>query len=83
MKANKEAQTNVSKAARLHKRRVNVETLTPVGRSYDVIVETNRGRGVDLIVMGTYGKTGMKKMLMGVQQKRLLGMQAVLSVVRS
>lgn len=70
----KEAQTNVSKAAEIaQKEGVNVETLTPVGRSYDVIVETAGGRGVDLIVMGTYGKTGMKKMLMGSSTEKVIG----------
>ena len=70
----KEAQTNVSKAAEIaQKEGVNVETLTPVGRSYDVIVETAGGRGVDLIVMGTYGKTGIKKMLMGSSTEKVIG----------
>ena len=50
------------------------ETLTPVGRSYDVIVETAAGRGVDLIVMGTYGKTGVAKLLMGSSTEKVVGL---------
>jgi nucleotide-binding universal stress UspA family protein len=70
----KDAQTNVSKAAGLaQKEGVNAETLTPVGRSYDVIVETAGGRGVDLIVMGTYGKAGLKKMVMGSSTEKVIG----------
>ena len=70
----KEAQTVVSKAAELaQKEGVSAETLTPVGRSYDVIVETAGGRGVDLIVMGTYGKTGLKKMFMGSSTEKVIG----------
>jgi len=70
----KEAQTIVSKAAELaRKEGVNAETLTPVGRSYDVIVETAGGRAVDLIVMGTYGKTGVRKILMGSSTEKVIG----------
>ena len=58
------------------------ETLTPVGRSYDAIVETAAGRGVDLIVMGTYGKTGITKLLMGSSTEKVVGLAgcAVLAV---
>ena len=58
------------------------ETLTPVGRPYDVIVETAAGRGVDLIVMGTYGKTGVTKLLMGSSTEKVVGLAgcAVLAV---
>jgi nucleotide-binding universal stress UspA family protein len=31
------------------------------------------GRGVDLIVMGTYGKTGLKKFLMGSSTEKVIG----------
>ncbi len=52
---------------------VAVETLTSLGRSHEVIVETAGGRGVDLIVMGAYGKTGLKKLLMGSSTERVIG----------
>lgn len=68
-----EAQANVSRAAEIaQKEGVNAETLTPVGRSYDVTVETAGGRGVDLIVVGTYGKTGLKKILIGSSTKKVI-----------
>lgn len=52
---------------------IPAEGLTPIGRSHDVIVETAGGRGVDLIVMGTYGKTGLKKLLMGSSTEKVIG----------
>ena len=47
--------------------------LTPAGRSHDVIVETAGGRSVDLIVMGTYGKTGIKRLFMGSSTEKVIG----------
>jgi nucleotide-binding universal stress UspA family protein len=69
-----EAAANVNKVAALaQKEGIQVETATPVGRSYDVIVETAGGRGVDLIVMGSYGKTGLGKLLMGSSTEKVIG----------
>lgn len=69
-----EAETNAVIAAELAKKEgVSAETLTPVGRSYDVIVETAGGRGMDLIVMGTFGKSGIRKMLMGSSTEKVIG----------
>ena len=63
------ARTAVSTA---EKEAVPAESLTPVGRPYDVILETAGGRGVDLIVMGAYGKTGLKKLLMGSSTEKVI-----------
>jgi hypothetical protein len=52
---------------------VSAEAVTPVGRSFNAIIETAGGRGVDLIVMGTYGKTGVKKFLMGSATEKVIG----------
>jgi len=52
---------------------VSGEAVTPIGRSHNTIVETAGGRGVDLIVMGTYGKTGVKKLLMGSSTEKVIG----------
>jgi nucleotide-binding universal stress UspA family protein len=70
----REAENYVNKAHDLaQKEGVSAETVTPIGRSFDVIVETAGGRGVDLIVMGTYGKTGVKKLLMGSSTEKVIG----------
>ncbi len=69
-----EARSNVNKVVELgRKEGLSVEALTPIGRSYDVIVETAGGRGVDMIVVGTYGKTGLKKFLMGSSTEKVIG----------
>ncbi len=67
------AESLSGKAVELAKKEgVSAESLTPIGRSADVIVETAGGRGVDLIVMGTYGKTGVKKLLMGSTTEKVI-----------
>jgi nucleotide-binding universal stress UspA family protein len=68
------AKANVNKVVEMAQREgIPVEALTPIGRSYDVIVETAGGRGVDLIVMGTYGKTGLIKLFMGSSTEKVIG----------
>lgn len=47
--------------------------ITPLGRSFNAIVETAGGRGVDLIVMENYGNTGVKKLLMGSSTEKVIG----------
>ena len=51
---------------------VSAEAATPLGRPHDVIVESASGRGVDLIVMGNYGKTGVRKILMGSATEKVI-----------
>jgi len=70
-----EAKNNVAKIVEMsQKEGVQVEeTLTPIGKSHEVIVETAGGRGVDLIVMGTYGKTGVKQFFMGSTTEKVIG----------
>jgi len=69
------ATANVNKVIELaQKENVQVEALTPMGRSYDAVVEVAGGRGVDLIVVGTYGRSGLKKMLMGSATERVIGL---------
>jgi nucleotide-binding universal stress UspA family protein len=68
--ANKHVRTAVALA---QKEGVPTEALTPLGRSFNTIVETAGGRAVDLIVMGNYGKTGVKKLLMGSATEKVIG----------
>jgi nucleotide-binding universal stress UspA family protein len=69
-----EAKKNVGTVVEMaQKEGIPVEALTPAGRSHDVIIETAGGRGVDLIVMGTYGKSGLKKFLMGSSTEKVIG----------
>lgn len=70
-----EATANVNKVVDLaQKEGVSAEALTPIGRSFNVIIETAGGRGVDLIVMGAYGKTGLRKVLMGSSTEKVIGL---------
>ena len=52
---------------------VSAEALTPTGKPFNVVVETASGMGVDFIVMGAYGKTGIKKLLMGSSTEKVIG----------
>jgi nucleotide-binding universal stress UspA family protein len=52
---------------------VQAEGLTPTGRSYDLIVETAGGRGVDLIIMGIPVKTAIDKLLTGSATEKVIG----------
>lgn len=70
----KEAKTNVGRIVEIaQKDGIPVEALAPIGKSYDVIVETAGGRAVDLIVMGTYGERGLKKLFMGSTTGNVIG----------
>ncbi len=71
----KEAALNTGYVLELaRKEGIDAEAVTPRGRSYETIVETAGGRGVDLIVMGAYGKTGFRKILMGSTTERVIGL---------
>jgi hypothetical protein len=68
------AKANTAKVLEMaQKEEVPAEAVTPQGKSYDTIVETAGGRGVDLIVMGNYGTTGIKKLLMGSSTEKVIG----------
>ena len=70
----KEASQFAGEAADLAKKEgISAEAVTPTGRSFNAIVETAGGRGVDLIVMGTYGKTGVRKFLKGSATEKVIG----------
>ena len=53
---------------------IQVEALPLIGRSHEVIVEIAGGRGIDLVVMGTLGKTGLRKALMGSTTEKVIGL---------
>ena len=69
-----DAKTNVSRVVEMAEEEgIPVEALTPIGKPHDVIVETAGGRAVDLIVMGTYGETGLRKILLGSTTEKVIG----------
>jgi uncharacterized protein len=52
---------------------VKAEGLVIEGRSYEAIVENAREKKVDLIVMGSHGRTGLERLLMGSVTERVVG----------
>ncbi len=81
----KEAQANVTRVLEMGRREgLEVETLTPRGKPYEVIVEVAGGRAVDLIVVGTYGRTALERLLMGSTTERVVGLaQCAVLVVKA
>lgn len=68
------AKSNVSKVVEMaQKENVPAEGITPMGRSYNVIVEAAGGRGVDLIVMGISAKTALQKIFTGSATEQVIG----------
>ena len=51
---------------------VDVETMTPTGIPSEVITEIGHKQVVDLIVMGTFGKTGLRYLLMGSTTEKVI-----------
>ncbi|HXX82286.1 MAG TPA: universal stress protein [Thermodesulfovibrionales bacterium] len=71
----KKTKTDVSRVVEMaQKENVPVEALTPIGKPPEVIVETAGGRAVDLIIMGTYGETGLRKASMGSVTEKVIGL---------
>ena len=52
---------------------VKAEGLIIEGRPYEAIVENAREKRVDLIVMGSHGRTGFERLLMGSVTERVVG----------
>ncbi|MDA8431955.1 MAG: universal stress protein [Nitrospiraceae bacterium] len=76
------AEANVAAvASAAQKAGVAVEAITPTGRPSDVIAETAGGRGVDLIVIGTFGSSGLKKFLMGSTTEKAIGMAGCATLI--
>jgi len=63
------------KSARKFAERESVvcECLVLAGRSYEVIVSTAGEKGADLIVVGSHGRTGVDRLLMGSVAERVVG----------
>ncbi len=63
------------KSARERSERENVicECLILAGKSYEVIARTASEKGSDLIVIGSHGRTGVDRVLMGSVAERVVG----------
>lgn len=52
---------------------IEVEHLTQAGDPVDIIVETAKHKRADLIVMGTRGRTGLSRLVLGSVAQGVLG----------
>ncbi len=55
------------------KKGIKVTTGTPVGTVYEKIIDVAEKENVDLIVVGSHGRTGLKRLLMGSVAERVIG----------
>ena len=71
----KEAEALLQKvAARAKEKNLSVETVVHWGRHpHEVILNECKEKGVDLIVLGTHGRTGLKKFFMGSVAQKIVG----------
>lgn len=68
------AKTNVQNVLdAANKEGVSGEAVTRTGKPYEAIVETARQKHADLIIVGSLGRTGLKRLLMGSVTERVIG----------
>jgi nucleotide-binding universal stress UspA family protein len=68
------AKDNVKKIVGLaEKEGVKTEGLTAIGKPHEAIVEASKQKHADLIVVGSHGKTGLNRLLMGSVTERVIG----------
>jgi len=67
-------ENNVKKIVDLAKSEgVEAEGRTLIGKPYEALVDTAKQRHSDLIIVGSHGKTGLKRLLMGSVTERVIG----------
>jgi nucleotide-binding universal stress UspA family protein len=68
------AKKSVEKISRIaEKEGLKAKTLTLRGTPYNVIVETAGKKNADVIVVGSHGRTGLDRLLMGSVTERVIG----------
>jgi hypothetical protein len=73
----KQAKTIVRDLAAEAKRQdIPLITLTPGGRPEEAIIQVATAKQTDLIIMGSYGRTGLKRLFMGSVAERVIGQAA-------
>jgi len=75
-KLQQEAHSLIESAkAEVVKANLTCETILTVrGRPYEMIIQEGRNRDANLIVMGTHGKGGLERLLMGSVTERVIGL---------
>jgi nucleotide-binding universal stress UspA family protein len=68
------AKNNVKKIVELaEKEGVKTEGLTVKGKPHEAILETSKQKRADLIIVGSHGRTGLDRLLMGSVAERIIG----------
>ena len=68
------AKDNVKKIVELaEKEGIKKEGLTVKGKPHEAILETSKQKRADLIVVGSHGRTGLDRLLMGSVTERIIG----------
>lgn len=80
----KSAEDNVKRAVELaSKEGVKAEGVTIIGKPYEAIVEAAQQKHADLIVVGSHGRRGLERLLMGSVTEKVIGhMEAGVLVVK-
>lgn len=74
-KEQKAAECNIRNVKDLaEKEGIRVEGLILEGRPYEAIVNTANEKNIDLIIVGSHGRTGLEKLLMGSVTERVIGL---------
>jgi nucleotide-binding universal stress UspA family protein len=73
----KQAKTLVRElAAAARSRDIPLTTLTPGGKPEEAIIQVATAKHSSLIIMGSYGRTGLKRLFMGSVAERVIGQAA-------
>ena len=69
-----EAEKNIKSVKNLaEKEGINVSGFILAGRPYEAIIDTAKEKRADLIVVGSHGRTGIARLLMGSVTERVIG----------
>ena len=63
-------------AAAAQRLEVPLATFTPGGRPEEAIIQMATAKKIDLIIMGSHGRTGLKRLLLGSVAERVIGQAA-------
>jgi nucleotide-binding universal stress UspA family protein len=68
------AKDNVNKVAEAaEKEGIKATSVVAKGKPYEVIIETSKQNKADLIIVGSHGRTGLARLLMGSVTERVIG----------
>jgi len=78
----KSAQDNVQMAVELASQEsIKIEGAAVIGKSYEAIVDMAKQKQADLIVVGSHGRRGLERLLMGSVTERVIGHSGIAVLV--